>query len=57
MSALHAARPRDDERGVGNFQIWGAAGEGAVDAVWKRPVNRIFAFVVGCRNICDGSIR
>ena len=40
-----AARPWDDERGVGNFQIWGAAGEGAVDAVWKRPVNRIFAYV------------
>ena len=51
------ARPRDDERGVGNFQIWGAAGEGAVDVVWKRPVNRIFAFTVGCCNICDGSIR
>jgi len=57
VSALHAARPRDDERGVGNFQIWGAAGEGAVDAVWKRLVNRIFAFAVGCRNSCNGSIR
>ena len=56
MSALHAARPRDDERGVGNFQIWGAAGAGE-GAVWKRPVNRIFVFAVGCRNICDGSIR
>jgi len=48
VSALDGARPRDEERGVGNFQIWGAAGEGAVDAVRKRPVNRTFAFAVAC---------
>ena len=48
MSALDAARPRDDERGVGNFQIWVTAGEGAFDAVRKKPVNSIFVFAVAC---------